>query len=115
VNSHFLSISTPNIFSIPGSERDDRDSMQVFPDLPMNRFRVVPTIHDITTGLPDLVTLSKQFLCVPGIMNPAFRCNEPGDYLILGINGDRRFQEMFPDLAGSGGVIMARISAGESG
>lgn len=89
--------------------------MQVFPDLSMNRFRVVPTIHDITTGLPDFVTLWKQFPGVPGVMNPAFRGDEPGDYLIPGINGDRSFAEMFPDLAGSGGIVMARIPPGESG
>ena len=41
-------------------------------------------------------------MCVPSIMNPAFGSNESGDDLLIGINRDRGFQEMFSDLAGSG-------------
>jgi hypothetical protein len=35
-------------------------------------------------------------------MDPAFRRDESGDNLVVGINRDRGFQEMFSDLAGSG-------------
>jgi len=34
---------------------------------------------------------------------------------LIGIDSNRRFQEMFADLSGSDGVIMAGITAGEPG
>jgi len=52
---------------------------------------------------------------VPGIVNPTFRSDEPGDHLSFGVDRDRSFQEMFPDFAGSGRVVMTRISAGKPG
>ena len=52
---------------------------------------------------------------MPGIVNPAFRRDEPGDRLFIGINRDRSFQEMLPNFAGSGRVIVTRISTGKSG
>ena len=61
------------------------------------------------------MTLSEQLLGVFTIVDLAFRSDESGYYLLIGINRDRNFQEMFPDLAGSGGVIMAGITAGEPG
>jgi hypothetical protein len=39
---------------------------------------------------------------MPGIVDPAFRSDEPGDDLLIGVNRDRSFQEMFPNLSGSG-------------
>jgi hypothetical protein len=50
-----------------------------------------------------------------GIMDPTVRGNEPGDHLLIGINRDRSFAEMFSELAGSFRVIMAAIPAGKSG
>ena len=35
---------------------------------------------------------------MPGIVDPAVRGNKTGNHLLLGINGDRSFQEMFSDL-----------------
>jgi hypothetical protein len=39
---------------------------------------------------------------MPGIVNPAFRGDEPGDNLLIGVNRNRSFQEMFSNLPGSG-------------
>jgi hypothetical protein len=39
---------------------------------------------------------------MPGIMDPAFGCDEASDDLSIGVNRDRCFQEMFSNLAGSG-------------
>jgi hypothetical protein len=50
-----------------------------------------------------------------GIMDPAFRSDEPGDYLLIDINRDRSFKEMLSDLTGSDGIIMAGISTGKPG
>jgi hypothetical protein len=50
-----------------------------------------------------------------GIVDSAFRCNEPGNNLEISINRDRSFQEMFSDLPGSFGEIMAAIAAGKAG
>ena len=46
--THFFSIRTSNDFILPESERDNRISIQVLSDDPMNIIRVVSTIHNIT-------------------------------------------------------------------
>jgi len=38
---------------------------------------------------------------MPGIVDRAFGRDEPGDHLFVGVNGDRSFQEMLSNLAGS--------------
>jgi hypothetical protein len=52
---------------------------------------------------------------ISGIMNPAFRSNKPGYHSLIGINSNRRFQEMLSNLASSDGVIMAGVSSGKPG
>jgi len=49
------------------------------------------------------------------VVNPAFRYRESGNYLLIGIDSNRSFQEMFSDFSGSYGVIMTGIPAGEPG
>jgi hypothetical protein len=86
LTSHFLTISTPDNLVLPGANGDNRISMKVFPDQSMNGFRVVSSIHDVTIRLTGFVTLSEQFLGMSGIMDPAFRGNKSGNYLLIGIN-----------------------------
>jgi len=50
-----------------------------------------------------------------GIVDPTVRGNKSGDYLLLGINGDRSFEEMFSELTGPFGEIMAAVTAGKTG
>jgi len=57
--SHFLTVSTANNLILPGADWDNRIGMKVFPDQPMNRFRVVSFVHDVTIGLPGFVALSE--------------------------------------------------------
>ena len=57
--SHFLTVSTPDNLVIPGTNRDNRIGMKVFPDQSMNRFRIVSFIHDVTIGLSGFVALSE--------------------------------------------------------
>jgi hypothetical protein len=45
-----------------------------------------------------------------GIVDPAVRGNKSGNHLLIGINRDRSFEEMFSDLTRSDRVIMAAIS-----
>jgi hypothetical protein len=45
-------------------------------------------------------------------MGPAVRGNEPGNLLLIGINRDRSFDEMFSDFTGSRRVVIAAVSAG---
>jgi len=61
------------------------------------------------------MTLPEQFSGMPGIMDPAFGSDEPGDHPLLGIHRDRSFEEMLPNLAGSGRVIMTTVPTGKSG
>jgi hypothetical protein len=56
---HFLTVSTPNILIIPRADWDNRVGMKMFSDKPMNRFRIVSFIHDVTIGFPDIMTLSE--------------------------------------------------------
>lgn len=48
-------------------------------------------------------------------MNPTFRDSESCDNLLIDIDNNCGFEEMFSDFTGSFGVIMATISAGEAG
>lgn len=57
--SHFLTVSPPDNLVIPGTNWDNRIGVEVFPDQPVNCFRVVSFIHDVTIGLPDFVALSE--------------------------------------------------------
>ena len=50
-----------------------------------------------------------------GIVDPAVGCNESGDHLLIGINWDRSFQELFSDFTGSFREIMAAVSARKTG
>ena len=52
---------------------------------------------------------------MPCIVDPAFRGNESGDHLQIGIDRDRSFQEMFSKFPGSFREIMAAIPARKSG
>jgi len=61
------------------------------------------------------VALSEQFFGMTGIVDPAFRGNEPGNRMKIGINRDRSFDEMFSDLLGSFGEIVAAITTGKAG
>ena len=45
------------------------------------------------------------------IVDSAFRSNEPGDHLFIGINRDRSFEEMFSNFTGSFREIMATVPA----
>jgi hypothetical protein len=50
-----------------------------------------------------------------GIMDPAFRGDKTGNHLQIGINRDRRFEEMFSNFPGPFRKIVAAISACKSG
>ena len=101
LESHFLTVSTPDNVVLPGANGDNRVGMEIFPDQPMNRFRIISSVHDITIGLSCFVTLSEQFTSMSGIMDPAFRSDEAGNCPLIGINRDRSFLEMFSELTGS--------------
>ncbi len=57
--SHFLTVSTPDNLVIPGTDRDNRIGMKVFPYQSMNRLRIVSFIHNIPIRLSGFVTLSE--------------------------------------------------------
>ena len=57
--SHFPTIRTPDYVIIPRANWDNRIGVEVFPNQPVNCFRVVSFIHDVTIGLSGIVTLSE--------------------------------------------------------
>jgi hypothetical protein len=63
----------------------------------------------------EFMTFFQKRECMPGIMDSAFRYHESNDNLLIDIDNNRGFQEMFSDLSGSERVIMTTISAGKSG
>jgi hypothetical protein len=50
-----------------------------------------------------------------GFMDAVLGYHESGDDLLVSIDSNRSFQEMFSQLSGSDGIVMTRISAGEPG
>ena len=52
---------------------------------------------------------------MPGVVDPAFWGDESGNYLLIGINRDRSFEEMFPNFSCSLREIMAAVSARKPG
>lgn len=52
---------------------------------------------------------------MPSVVDPALRGYESGDHLLIGIDGDRSFQEMFSDLTGSFREIMTAVPTRKSG
>lgn len=56
---HFLTVSTADVFVIPGTDWNDGLSTKILPDIPVKVFRIVSFVHDITIRLSDLVTLSE--------------------------------------------------------
>jgi hypothetical protein len=76
---------------------------------------IVSSVHEITIRYPGFVASLQKNEGVLRIVDPAFRYSESGNYLLIGINSNRCFQEMFSDFSGSDGVIMTGITAGETG
>ena len=57
--SHLPTICTPDYVIIPGADWDNRIGVKVFPDQPVNRFRVVSFVHNVTIRLPGFMALSE--------------------------------------------------------
>jgi hypothetical protein len=60
------------------------------------------------------MALSKEFFCMTGIVDSGIGCDKSCDSPKIGIDRDRSFEEMFPNLTGSGRIIMAAITAGKA-
>jgi hypothetical protein len=71
----------------------------------VNIFRIVSFIEDIGIRLSRSVTLNEELFSMRDIMNRSLGDLEPGNDLPVGIDGDRGFQEAFPGLSGSPGII----------
>lgn len=63
----------------------------------------------------EFVTFFQKKECMAGIMYTAFRYRESGDNLLIDIDNNRSFQEMFSDLTSPFRVIMTAIPACEPG
>lgn len=81
----------------------------------MHFLGIICSVHEITIGFPRFVASLQKNESVLRVVNPAFRYCKSGNYLLIGIDSNRSFQEMFSDFSGSDGVIMTGISAGEPG
>ena len=81
----------------------------------MDLFGVVSFVHNVEVRMSDPVTFFKGFFSVRDIMNRLLGDHEPSNDLPVGIDGDRGFQESFPGLSGSPGIVMAGVRAGKSG
>ena len=81
----------------------------------MHFLGVVSAVHDVTIRSLEFMTFFQKYKCMLGLMDPVFGYHEPGDELLIGIDSDGSFQEMFSHLAGPEGVIMTGIPAGEPG
>jgi hypothetical protein len=60
------------------------------------------------------MALSEEFFRMTGIVDSGIGCNTSCDGPQIGINRNGSFEEMFPNLTGSGRIIMAAIPAGKA-
>jgi hypothetical protein len=81
----------------------------------MNIFRIVSFIENIHVRFSGSVRLNKEFFCMRDIMNRLLRDLEPGNNLTICIDGNRGFQEAFPGLSCSPGIVGTCIGTGKSG
>jgi hypothetical protein len=112
--SHFLSVFPTDNLIVPGTDRDEGFCLKIFTDKTMYVFGIVTFIHDVTIGFPYFMALSKEFFCMTGIVDSGIGCDKSCDSPKIGIDRDRSFEEMFPNLTGSGRIIMAAITAGKA-
>jgi hypothetical protein len=61
------------------------------------------------------MTFFQKYKSMLGLMDPVFGYHESGDELLIGIDSDGSFQEMFSHFTGPERVIMTGITAGEAG
>jgi len=76
---------------------------------------IVSAVHDVTIRSLGFMTFFQKYKSMLGFMDPVFGYHEPGDELLIGIDSDGSFQEMFSHFTGPEGVIMTGIPAGEAG
>jgi hypothetical protein len=108
------SIESGDSFPFSGSNGDKGVSVQVIADESVNIFRIVSFIHDVGVRLSRSVTLNEEFFRIGDIMNRFLGDLEPGNDLLISIDGDRSFQESFSGFPGSPGMIGTGVRAGES-
>jgi len=81
----------------------------------MNFFGIISFIHDIEVRRSNPVALFKEFFSVRYIVDRMPGDLQGGDNLLISVNRNRCFQEAFSRVAGSPGIIVAGVRAGESG
>jgi hypothetical protein len=101
--------------TFPVSNRDKRTGVERIPDQFMDLFGVVSFVHNVEVRMSDPVTLFQEFFSVRDIMDRMVGDLHAGDDLSISINGYRGFQEPFSRFAGSPGIVMAGVRAGEPG
>ena len=72
-------------------------------------------VHEVKVRTPDVMTLFQEFFCVRDIMNRMLGDLQAGDYLSIGIDRNRSFQETFSRFTGSPGIVVAGVRAREPG
>ena len=65
--------------------------------------------------MPESMTLLQEFFRVRNVMNQVLWDLQIGDYLLIGIDRDRCFQESFSGFTGSQGIVMTGVLTGEPG
>ena len=81
----------------------------------MDLFGVVSFVHDIEVRWSGSVTLFEKFLGMNNIVNRMLGDFQTGDNLLIRVNGDGCFQELFSGLTGSPRIVVAGISTRKSG
>ena len=84
-----------------GTSWNDRICVKRFANKSVHFLRVVSTVHDIALRSNEFVTFFQKRESMSGVMDPAIRYHESDDNLLIDIDNNRSFQEMFSDLSGS--------------
>lgn len=101
--SYFFPVFTPDISGVaPGSRRNIWPSVESISDLAVHFLGRVSPIHNIIIRSFGSVIFFQKYISVLGLMDPVFGNHKPGNELLVGIDDDRSFQEMFSHLTGWG-------------
>jgi len=113
---HLLSIFPPDIRGeLMRTSWNDRLRVKRFANKSVHFLRVVSTVHDVARRSNEFVTFFQKRESMSGVMDSAVRYHKSDDNLLIDIDNNRSFQEMFPDLSRSFWVIMTAISTGKPG
>lgn len=109
------SIISGDSLTFPVSYRDKRIGVEQIPDQFMDLCGVVFFVHNAKARMSNPMALFQEFFGLGDSMNRLLGDLQSGNNLLISIDRDRGFQDLFSSLTGSLGIVVACVWAGEPG